>query len=75
MCVATPGKVISISGNMAKVDFSGNTIHVNVSLVDVAVGDYVLTHAGMAIEKLDLEKAEELIMLFEEIEGLANEGH
>lgn len=52
-------------------DFSGNRIAVNISLVDAAVGDYVLTHAGMAIEKLDPEKALELIQLFEEIEELS----
>ncbi len=71
MCVATPGKIIEIAGDTAKVDVLGNTISVNVSLVDAAVGDYVLTHAGMAIEKIDREKAEELIRLFEEIEELS----
>jgi hydrogenase expression/formation protein HypC len=74
MCVATPGRVLEIDGTMAKVDISGNTIHVNISLVDASVGDYVLTHAGMAIEKLEPENAEELIKLFEEIEELSNEG-
>ncbi len=71
MCVATPGRIITIEGSTAKVDVLGNTISVNVSLVDAAVGDYVLTHAGMAIEKIDREKAEELIKLFEEIEELS----
>lgn len=74
MCVATPGRVVEIEGNSAKVDFSGNIVRVDIRLVEAAVGDYVLTHAGMAIEKLDPEKAEELIKLFEEIEGLADEG-
>jgi hydrogenase expression/formation protein HypC len=74
MCVATPGRVVEIDGAIAKVDFSGNLVRVNISLVDVAVGDYVLTHAGMAIEKLDSENAEELIKLFEEIEALSNDG-
>lgn len=71
MCVATPGRIITIDGSTAKVDVLGNMISVNVSLVDAAVGDYVLTHAGMAIEKIDREKAEELIRLFEEIEELS----
>lgn len=74
MCVATPGKIIEIKGNTAKVDFSGNAVTVNISLVDASVGDYVLTHAGMAIEKLDPDKAEELIKLFEEIAELADDG-
>lgn len=75
MCVATPGRIVEIEGNTAKVDFSGNIVRVNVSLVDASVGDYVLTHAGMAIEKLDPDKAEELIRLFEEIAGYADEGN
>jgi hydrogenase expression/formation protein HypC len=74
MCVATPGRVVEIDGNTAKVDFSGNLVRVNISLVEASVGDYVLTHAGMAIEKLDPEKAEELIKLFEEIAGYADDG-
>lgn len=75
MCVATPGRVLEINGSTAKVDFSGNAVIVNISLVDARVGDYVLTHAGMAIEKLDPEKAQELIQLFEEIEELGHDGH
>jgi hydrogenase expression/formation protein HypC len=75
MCVATPGKVLSVDGDTARVDFSGNIIPVNISLVDAAPGDYVLTHAGMAIEKLDPENALELIRLFEEIGELADEGN
>jgi hydrogenase expression/formation protein HypC len=74
MCVAVPGRVLEIEGNVARVDFFGNVVKVNVSLVDAAVGDYVLTHAGVAIEKLDAERADELVKLFEEIEGFADEG-
>lgn len=75
MCVATPGKVISVNGDTASVDISGNILSINISLVDAAPGDYVLTHAGMAIEKLDPENAEELIRLFEEIGALGDEGN
>lgn len=71
MCVATPGRVVEVKGNKAKVDFSGNLLTVDVSLVDAAPGDYVLAHAGIAIEKLDREKAEELFRLFEEIGDLS----
>jgi hydrogenase expression/formation protein HypC len=73
MCIAVPGRVISIDGDSATVDFSGNVITADIRLVDVAVGDYVLVHAGCAIEVMKREEAEELASLFEEIEALGNE--
>ena len=57
MCVAFPGKVISIHDRTAEVDFGGNIAGVKTGLVDIKVGDYVLAHAGMAIEVMDEEKA------------------
>jgi hydrogenase expression/formation protein HypC len=74
MCVAVPGKVLEITENVARVDFFGNIVKVNISLVDAKVGDYVLTHAGVAIEKLDGEQADELVKLFEEIGEAMDEG-
>jgi hydrogenase expression/formation protein HypC len=74
MCVAVPGKVLEIKENVARVDFFGNVVKVNISLVDARVGDYVLTHAGVAIEKLDPEHAGELVKLFEEIGEVLDEG-
>ena len=74
MCVAVPGRVLEIEGNVARVDFFGNVVKVNVSLVDAKPGDYVLTHAGVAIEKLAPDRADELVKLIEEIEGLADDG-
>jgi hydrogenase expression/formation protein HypC len=75
MCVAVPGKVLEIKDNVARVDFLGNVVSVNVSLVDVKPGDYVLTHAGIAIEKLDPAQAKEIIELFEEIGEAGNDGN
>ncbi|MBR0597614.1 HypC/HybG/HupF family hydrogenase formation chaperone [Sinanaerobacter chloroacetimidivorans] len=70
MCIAIPGKIISIEGPKAKVDFNGNLVDVNIGLVDPAVGDYVLVHAGCAIEVMSKEKAQELIDLFQELEEI-----
>jgi hydrogenase assembly chaperone HypC/HupF len=70
MCVAIPGKILSIDGMKAKVDFSGNTVDVNIGLIDAKVGEYVLVHAGCAIEVMPKDKAEELIELFEDLEAL-----
>ena len=61
MCVAYPGKVLGIKDKTAEVDFDGNTARVNIGLVDVKAGDYVLVHAGMAIEAMDEEKALSLL--------------
>ena len=73
MCIAMPGKVISISGDRAKVDFSGNRIDADIRLVDAAVGDYVLVHAGCAIEVMKAAQAEELAALFLEVEEMGRE--
>lgn len=70
MCVALPGKVIEIIGNKGKVDFQGNVLNVLLGVVDAKIGDYVLVHAGCAIEVMKQDAAEELIELFKELESL-----
>lgn len=68
MCLAIPGRVLEVRGNTAKVDFGyGTTREVDVSLVDVEVGQYVLVHVGYAIQALDEEEAEETLRLWREI--------
>lgn len=73
MCIAMPGKVTEINGNRAKVDFSGNIVTANVMMVDAKVGDYVLVHAGCAIEVLSESRAAELLSIFNELEELETE--
>jgi hydrogenase expression/formation protein HypC len=68
MCIAIPGRIISVDGQHAQVDFSGNVVKVNVGIITPEVGKYVLVHAGCAIEVMEKDKAEELIMLFSELE-------
>lgn len=68
MCIAIPGKIISVEGQHAKVDFSGNVVNVNVGLIEPKVGQYVLVHAGCAIEVMEKDKADELLSLFAELE-------
>jgi len=68
MCLAIPAKVVEIRGSTAKVDFGAGTVReVNVSLVDAKVGEYVIVHAGYAIEVLDQKAAEETLALWNEI--------
>jgi len=68
MCLAIPGKVLEIEGNVAKVDFGhGTTREVDISLVDVDVGQFILVHVGYAIQVLDEREAEETLSLWREI--------
>lgn len=70
MCVAIPGKVIEITENMAKVDFNGNVVKVSTGLIEPEIGQYVLVHAGCAIEVMEREKAQELLELFADLDAL-----
>jgi hydrogenase expression/formation protein HypC len=68
MCLAIPAKVLEIQGDVAKVDFGqGVAREVNVMLVEARVGEYVLVHAGYAIQTLDQEAAEESLRMWREI--------
>jgi hydrogenase expression/formation protein HypC len=68
MCLAIPAKVVDIRGDGAKVDFGEGVLReVNVMLVDAKVGDYVLVHAGYAIQVLSEEDALETLRLWNEI--------
>ena len=68
MCLAIPAKVLTKEGDIANVDFGhGTKRDVNISLVDVSIGEYVIVHAGFAIEVLDVEEAEKTLELWEEI--------
>jgi hydrogenase expression/formation protein HypC len=69
MCLAVPGKIVSIDCNYALVDFKGNTIRVNIGIVEPNVGDYVLVHAGCAIEVMRESDAQEIIGLLDELEN------
>lgn len=68
MCLAIPAKVISLSADKAQVDFGEGVLReVNVSLVSARIGDYVLVHAGYAIQVLDEKEALETLRLWNEI--------
>lgn len=68
MCLAVPGKVESIDGEFAEIDFGGVRKRVCVTLLpELKVGEYVIVHTGYAIEKLDPEEAKKTLALFDEI--------
>jgi len=66
MCLSFPGKIVSIKGNEAVVDFGGVRKNVNISLVKAKRGDYVNVHAGFAIQKLGREDAFEVLKIYKE---------
>ena len=68
MCLAVPAKVVEIREDTAKVDFGEGVLReVNVALVPAKIDEYVLVHAGYAIEVLDREEAKETLKLWNEI--------
>ncbi len=67
MCLAVPGKIRKIDGDNAEIDFGGVKRSANVSLVDVEVGDYVIVHAGYAIQYLDEEEARKSLEAWDEV--------
>jgi hydrogenase expression/formation protein HypC len=67
MCLAIPAKIIEINDDVAKVDFGGTIKEVNVSLVDANIGDYVVVHAGFAIEIIDEEDALNTLEMFQQM--------
>jgi hydrogenase expression/formation protein HypC len=68
MCLAIPMQIESLEGNLAVVDAAGARRQISVALLENAmVGDYVLVHAGFAIQKIDQEQAEETFRFLNEI--------
>ena len=72
MCVALPGLIEKIEDSIATVNFSGNIVRAHTGVVDVKVGDFVLVHAGLVIQKLDREEAENMRELFNMIKEIEN---
>jgi hydrogenase expression/formation protein HypC len=68
MCLSIPAKIVALDGDYATVSFGGNSYRAGLQLLDdVQVGDYVLLHAGFAIQKLDRFEAEETLRLIDEM--------
>jgi hydrogenase expression/formation protein HypC len=76
MCLAIPGKVVSISGDdpltrMGKINFSGIVKEACLAYVpEVQVGDYVIIHVGFALSKVDEAEAQKIFEYLKEMDGL-----
>jgi len=69
MCLGVPGRVVSIDGAIARVDFFGVERDVRLDIVDapVAPGDYVLNHVGFAIRRIPEADVEETLALYDQL--------
>jgi len=69
MCLAVPMKIVSKDGDTVVAEVDGVRKEASVMLLgeEVAVGDYVIVHAGFAISKLDEQYAEETLSLMREV--------
>ena len=79
MCLAVPGKVISLedvpegSPKMARVDFSGVVKNICVDwLPEVKINDYVIVHVGFALNTIDEKEALETLKLLREVDDVQN---
>jgi hydrogenase expression/formation protein HypC len=74
MCVAVPAKIKNIKNNSALISYMGVEREIDISLVPEAKkDDFVIVHAGFAIQIIDSTEAKETIELFNEIEQLKNQ--
>jgi len=68
MCLAIPMKVSKIEGNMGMVSLSGTRRKINIEFTDgIKVGDYVMVHAGFAIQRLDEKEAKKTLSILREM--------
>ncbi|MDD4183564.1 MAG: HypC/HybG/HupF family hydrogenase formation chaperone [Candidatus Omnitrophica bacterium] len=67
MCLAYPMKIIEINGNHASVEADGIKRDVNIEfLKNSRIGDFVMVHAGFAIEKFNPDKVKDILEGFKE---------
>jgi hydrogenase expression/formation protein HypC len=76
MCLAIPARIRSINDSLAEVEIEGTTTTADLTLLpDARVGDYVMVHAGLAIEKYDEKEALENLALIRQLyQGLEADG-
>lgn len=70
LCLAFPAKVVEIKDSLAKVELSGVTRDVSLMLLpETKLGDYVLVHAGFAMQIVQKQDVDEMLALFDEMDG------
>jgi hydrogenase expression/formation protein HypC len=69
MCLAVPSEIVSINDLLATVDVYGARRDISLMLLpeEVEIGDFVIVHAGFAIQKIDREAGNEALRLIKEL--------
>jgi hydrogenase expression/formation protein HypC len=69
MCLGVPGRIVSVDGDVATVDFWGVRRQVRLDVVDepVTPGDYILNHVGYAIRRIPEQEIDATLALYEEL--------
>lgn len=71
MCLGVPGRVVTVDGSVADVDFWGVIKRIRLEICDepVAPGDYILNHVGFAIRRIPHEDIAETLAMYDELLG------
>jgi hydrogenase expression/formation protein HypC len=78
MCLAIPGKVVSICGDdiltrMGRINFGGIVKEASLAYVpEVVIGDYVIVHVGFALSKVDEAEAQKVFEYLKQMDGLGD---
>ncbi len=68
MCLGIPARVLSVDGSRARLDLRGREVSADASMVSVSPGDYVVSYAGLIVQVLSPEEAQETLRLLDEAE-------
>jgi hydrogenase expression/formation protein HypC len=75
MCLSIPARIVSIEGKMAEVSAGGSLFKAGLHIIeDAKPGDYILLHAGFAIQKISEEEAAETLRIIEEMNSSLDGG-
>jgi hydrogenase expression/formation protein HypC len=74
VCLSIPARIVSIDGSMAEVSAGGAIFKAGLHMIENAkIGDYILLHAGFAIQKISEKEAAETLDFFEEMKNSLND--
>jgi hydrogenase expression/formation protein HypC len=70
MCLAIPRRVLRVDGERAEIDWDGEPSWVSTAgTSDLSPGEYVLVHAGLVLDRISAEEAEQILELYASLEG------
>jgi hydrogenase expression/formation protein HypC len=76
MCLSVPARVVKIDGKMAEVSVGGAVFSAGLHMMEnIRIGDYILLHAGFAIQKISEKEALETIRLLKELKDADDDGN